>query len=141
MKKVMASGVFDILHLGHIHYLEESRKQGDFLVVVVASDSTASRNGKKILFSQESRKKMVESLKVVDEAIIGGEGNIFDTISLVKPDVITLGFDQKFDPEVIKKEAGKRGLNPEVYRCSPLDSLEPFGTRKIRKKLQEEGAR
>ncbi len=139
MKKVMATGVFDIIHLGHIHYLEESKKQGDRLIVVIASDENARKNGKALLFSQETRRRVVEALKPVDEAIIGGTGNIFDTISRVRPDVITLGFDQKFDPDVIIEESRKRGVNTEVYRCSlfELETEEPLGTRKIRKKILE----
>jgi FAD synthetase len=137
MKKVMATGVFDILHLGHIHYLEESRKQGDYLLVVVASDKTAERNGKKPIFSEKTRTKMVNSLKVVDEAITGGSGNIYDTVEMLRPDVITLGFDQRFDEEQIIKECSIRGLNVEVYRCSPLVTDEPLATRKIRERIIE----
>ncbi|MGP6207137.1 adenylyltransferase/cytidyltransferase family protein [Cuniculiplasma sp. SKW3] len=135
MKKVMATGVFDILHLGHIHYLEESKKQGDYLIVVVASDKTAEKNGKRPIFSETTRTRMVNSLKVVDEAITGGFGNIYDTVEKLKPDIITLGFDQRFVEEQIIKECSKRGLTVEVYRCSPLITDEPLATRKIRERI------
>ena len=111
MKKVMASGVFDILHLGHVHYLEESKSFGDFLVVVVASDHMARKGGKNIIFSEETRRKMISALKVVDDAIIGGTGNIYDTVEKIRPDII----------------------------CTPLQSIEPFGTRKIREVLLQRG--
>ncbi len=139
MKKVMASGVFDILHLGHVHYLEESKSFGDFLVVVVASDHMARKGGKNIIFSEETRRKMISALKVVDDAIIGGTGNIYDTVEKIRPDIITLGFDQRFDENEIAMECRRRGMDIEVRRCTPLQSIEPFGTRKIREVLLQRG--
>ncbi|HLH86225.1 MAG TPA: adenylyltransferase/cytidyltransferase family protein, partial [Thermoplasmataceae archaeon] len=68
------------MHLGHIHYLTESRKLGDELLVVVARDSTAVKNGKRPLFDEVSRLKMVEQLKPVDRAILGHEGDMFITV-------------------------------------------------------------
>lgn len=137
MKKVMATGVFDILHLGHVHYLEESRKQGDYLIVVVASDKTAEGNGKKLMFSEQTRTRMVGALRVVDEAVTGGTGDIYETVEKLKPDVITLGFDQRFDEREIAMRCLERGLDVQVYRCSGLITGEPLGTRKIRERILE----
>ena len=91
-------------------------------MVVIASDEIARKNGKKPIFSQETRRRVVEALKPVDEAIIGGTGNIFDTISSVRPDVITLGFDQKFDPDVIvnvNEECESYFISPEYIAFFP----------------------
>ena len=93
----MASGVFDILHLGHVHYLKESKSFGDYLVVVIASDYTAKKHGKELIFNEKERSALISELKIVDEVMIGhSDDNIFKTVAELKPDIITLGYDQKF---------------------------------------------
>ena len=71
MTRVMATGVFDILHLGHIHFLRESKKLGEELVVVVARDSTAGKRGKTPVFNESARLQLVKELRLVDHAILG----------------------------------------------------------------------
>ncbi len=137
MKKVMATGVFDILHLGHIHYLKESRSFGDYLVVVIASDYTAEKHGKQLIFNETERKMLVSELKVVDEVIIGhSDDNIFKTVFDIKPDIITLGYNQKFDDAYIENECKKLGLNTKVMRVSPYNGIINSSS-KIRKKIME----
>lgn len=104
MKKVMAQGVFDILHPGHLHYLRESKNLGDELTVVVARDS---RIEKDLYFSEEERQEMLQALKVVDNAVMGSEESIYDTVERVDPDIITLGYDQPYDKEEVKSMAEK----------------------------------
>jgi FAD synthetase len=98
-KIVLASGVFDLLHLGHVRFLEDAKKAGGAnakLIVIIAKDSTVERiKGKKPIMSEEQRRSLVESLKVVDEAVLGYEGlDIGEVLSKIKPDVIALGYDQ-----------------------------------------------
>lgn len=137
MTRVMATGVFDILHLGHIHYLKESRLMGDELVVVVARDSTARRNGKDPLFNENMRLQIVSELKVVDKAVLGNEGDIFATVREVSPDIITLGYDQHFDPVVIEDRCRGMGLDVKVVRISKYSSGPFEGSSQIRRKLIE----
>lgn len=99
MKTVMAQGVFDLLHPGHLHYLNSSKEHGDKLVVVIARDS---RIEKDLHFTENERKEMIDALEIVDKALLGSEESIYDTVKRVRPDVITLGYDQPFD----KKEVG-----------------------------------
>jgi FAD synthetase len=130
----MASGVFDLIHLGHVHYLEEAKKLGDELVVVVARDSTVRREKHEPITPEEFRRDLVESLKPVDKAVLGGEGDMFKVVEELKPDIIALGYDQYHDAERIEAELKKRGLDIEVVRLTELDGdLE--GTRKIIKKV------
>jgi FAD synthetase len=138
MIKVMATGVFDLLHLGHVHYLTESKSYGDSLIVVVATDQTAQKNGKKLIFSEVYRRELVSNLKMVDEAVIGNHGDIYRTVEALKPDIITLGFDQRFQESTIEEECKKRNLNVKVIRCSPYISQEPLGTRFIKRRLLEQ---
>src|SRR5512138_1743528 len=98
-KVVLASGVFDLLHLGHVRFLEDAKKAGGpsaKLIVIIARDSTAEKTkGKKPIMSEDQRRSLVESLKVVDEAELGLEGlDIGEVIAKIKPDVIALGYDQ-----------------------------------------------
>ena len=90
MNRVMATGVFDLLHLGHIHYLQESKSLGDYMIVVVATDEMARKNGKELIFSEDYRRNMVSSIRYVDDAIIGNQGDIYKTVEQIKPDIITL---------------------------------------------------
>jgi FAD synthetase len=114
MKTVMAQGVFDLLHPGHLHYLRESREKGDRLVVVIARDS---RIEKDLYFDEAERKEMIEALEVVDEALLGSEESIYDTVKKVNPDVITLGYDQPFDEEEVAEMAEEAlGEKVEVAR-------------------------
>ncbi|MEM0130271.1 MAG: adenylyltransferase/cytidyltransferase family protein [Thermoplasmatales archaeon] len=129
--RVLATGVFDILHLGHLHYLTESKKLGDELIVVVARDSVAERMKRLPLIPENIRVRMVEALKPVDKAILGLEGNIYDILPIVKPDIVTLGYDQDFDSEEIIREAKKRGVDVKVVRISQYSETEFNGTRKI----------
>lgn len=137
MTRVMATGVFDILHLGHIHYLRESRKLGDELVVVVARDSTARKNSKEPLFNENMRLQIVSELKIVDRVILGHEGDIFRTVKEVDPDIITLGYDQHFDPSVIEEKCREMGLDTKVVRVSKYRSDSFESSSQIRKKLLE----
>ena len=118
MKTVMASGSFDMIHPGHLFYLNEAKKHGDRLVVVVARDANILRfKGKKPEYSERERLEHVRSLPMVDKAILGNEGNIFDIISEIKPDVICLGYDQKpTTMEELKEELKKRNIKAEVVR-------------------------
>jgi FAD synthetase len=139
MVKVMATGVFDILHPGHIHFLTEARKLGDELIVVVARDSVAEKMKGPPFIPENIRLIMVSSLKPVDSAILGMEGNIYDILNLVRPDIVAIGYDQKFSEEEIIEEGRKRGINLKVVRISQYSETEFNGTRKIIKMLKERG--
>jgi FAD synthetase len=130
----MASGVFDLIHLGHIHYLEEAKKLGDELVVVVARDSTVRREKHEPITPEEFRRDLVESLKPVDKAVLGGEGDMFKVVEELEPDIIALGYDQYHDAERIEAELKKRGLDIEVVRLTELNG-DLDGTRKIIRKV------
>lgn len=112
----MAQGVFDILHPGHLHYLRESKRLGDELVVVVARDSRVTGR-KDTYFDEGERLEMVKALKPVDSAVLGHEGDIYRTVEEVDPDVITLGYDQPHDEDEVKEMAEEAtGHELEVFR-------------------------
>ncbi len=104
MTTVMAQGVFDILHPGHLYYLEKSAELGDELVVVIARDSRVEKD---TYFDEDERREMVDALDVVDRAVLGSEGDIYETVENLDPDVITLGHDQGHGEEEVGKMAEK----------------------------------
>jgi len=131
----MAQGVFDILHLGHVHYLEEARKLGDELVVVVARDCTVRKLKHEPVTPEDMRRRMIESLKPVDLAVLGDEHDRYVTVKELNPDVIALGYDQEIDEVKLKKDLEQRGMGSiEVVRLPKFDS-DLNGTRKIIRKI------
>lgn len=120
MKKVMCAGTFDVIHPGHLFYLSEAKKYGDKLVVVVARDETSETfKGKKPVKNEKERLEAVRTLDIVDEAVLGHHGNIFDIIEEIRPDVICLGYDQKTLKEEVEDELKKRGIKADVIRIAP----------------------
>ncbi len=122
---VLAGGVFDIIHPGHIHTLNAAKALGDVLVVVVATDNTAVRMKKKMpLHSQEQRREMVRSLLMVDLCLIGQEDDIFKTVDNVRPEIIALGYDQIHQEKFITEGCKKINLNARVARLqSPIPEI------------------
>ena len=119
MKKIMCAGTFDIIHPGHLYYLSEARKYGDKLIVVVARDETSKTfKGKHPIYNEKERLEAVRMLKIVDEAVLGKLGNIFDIIEDIKPDVICLGYDQNVQKQQLEDELKKRGIKADVIRMS-----------------------
>ena len=122
-KIVLAGGVFDIIHPGHIHTLNAAKKLGEVLVVVVATDKTAIKMKKREpLHSAKLRQELVSSLSMVDLCIIGNEENIFKTVDLVKPQIIALGYDQTHQEKFIIDGCKKINLDVTVAR---LESPRP----------------
>jgi glycerol-3-phosphate cytidylyltransferase/FAD synthetase len=119
---VLAGGVFDIIHPGHISTLNAAKALGDVLVVVVATDNTAVKMKKRNpLHNQEQRQELVKSLKVVDLCLIGQENDIFKTVNLVKPQIIVLGYDQVHQEKFIIEGCKKIKLDARVARLqSPI---------------------
>lgn len=127
----MASGVFDIVHLGHLHYLQEARKLGDELIVVVATDATVRKMKHEPITPGKMRVELVASLKPVDRAVLGHEDDIFKTVEEVKPDIIALGYDQHFNENELAAQLHSRGLDGiRIVRLSRMD-YDLNGTRKI----------
>ncbi len=124
-KIVLAGGVFDIIHPGHIHTLNAAKALGDVLVVVIATDKTAQKMKKRSpLHNQELRRELVSCLSMVDVVIIGDEEDIFETVKLVKPNLIALGYDQVHQEKFISDGCKRIKLDVEIVRLeSPVPKL------------------
>ena len=117
LKVVLAGGVFDIIHPGHIHTLNSAKLLGDVLVVVVATDKTAVKMKKRTpLHNQIHRQNLVNSLSMVELSLIGHEDDIFKTVEMVKPEIIALGYDQIHQEKFITDGCRKLNLNVKVAR-------------------------
>jgi len=124
-KIVLAGGVFDIIHPGHIHTLNAAKALGGVLVVAIATDKTAEKMKKRTpLHNQELRRELVSCLSMVDKAIVGHEDDIFQTVKEVKPNIIVLGYDQVHQEKFISDGCKRINLNVEIVRLeTPVPHL------------------
>jgi FAD synthetase len=141
-KVVLASGTFDLLHYGHVKYLEEAKRIGGKnaeLIVIVARDSTVKkRKGRKTVMPEGQRRSLVEALKVVDEAILGCED--FDMIKVVEktnPDIIAVGHDQSDIEKEVRKALVKKGIPIQVVKVGRFGKDELNSSSKIKRKIIE----
>ena len=137
MVRVMAVGVFDLLHAGHLHYLEQAKSLGDHLTVIVAHDDTVRMRKHEPVTSQDLRQRMVAGLKPVDHAMVGNPPTVpmYDILPVVEPDIIALGFDQEHAETAIRAGLDERGFaDIKLVRVEGLtEDLD--GTRKIIDKI------
>ncbi len=118
---MLSTGVFDILHLGHLRFLEESKRKGgprSKLVVVVARDKTVfRRKGKGPVIPEDQRRELVAALRVVDRAILGREEiDLLGILKEVKPDIVCVGYDQDEIRAAVTRLIRKQGLPIRVIR-------------------------
>lgn len=137
MTTVVATGTFTLLHPGHVLYLEEARKLGDRLIVIVARDSMVEKRKNHRFVPEEQRLAVVKALKVVDSAVLGDDEDIFKPIMELKPDIIALGKDQDFDVEELSGELRERGLKTRVVRIQKYWDQGLHSSRHIIAKIKE----
>jgi len=136
--KVVATGVFDIIHLGHAHFLNAAKQYGDELIVIVANDDTVRRMKGEPILSDKTRAEVVSHLKPVDKVVIGRTGDMLDIIvEEIKPDVIALGYDQRlFTCKKLETKLSGRGLSVKVVRLPEMEQ-DLAGSRKIISKIMK----
>ncbi len=139
-KIVLASGTFDLLHLGHVKYLEEAKRAGGRnaeLIVIVARDSTVEkRRGTKPIVPENQRRALVDSLKVVDDAVLGYEDfDIEKVIQKIKPDVIALGYDRSDIQQAVRDYVKENRLVIKVVKISKFENEELNSSSKIKQKI------
>lgn len=137
--RVMTTGVFDLLHPGHIHMLEEAKRLGDELVVVIARDESVKREKHAPITPEGHRRDMVAALKPVDLAVLGHRGDYYRIVEELEPDVFALGFDQSYAVEDVQGEFDRRGIDCRVVRL-PKFVGDLDGTRKIIERIAARAA-
>ena len=139
-KRVLAAGKFDILHLGHLAYLEQAKTlAGDDgeLIVIIALDKTIERErGAPPVFPHEQRRRLVESLGIVDRAIIGLDTEDHTEIVIqTKPDIIALGYDQYTNLERLEQRLSEMELHTKVIRLEKIVADGLCSSTLIRKRI------
>lgn len=131
MKKLIAFGTFDIFHPGHEFYLQEARKLGDYLLVVIARDKNVLKaKGKKARNSEEERLISVRDTGLADGIVLGSLEDKYEALEQYQPDVVVLGYDQEVNEEELLKKLAElklecqikriRAFKPEIYKSSKL---------------------
>ena len=110
---VLANGAFDMLHVGHIRYLEDAKKYGDILLVAVNSDDSVkmSKGDKRPIIPEKERVEMISALEFVDFVTIFNQKEVSEVIKKLKPDYHAKGTDytQESVPEkeIVESYGGK----------------------------------
>ncbi|MBD3205973.1 adenylyltransferase/cytidyltransferase family protein [Candidatus Bathyarchaeota archaeon] len=145
MTTVLASGVFDLLHYGHIRFLEEAKKKGgkdSRLVVIVARDETVHRlKGSDPVIPEDQRRAIVDSLEMVDEALLGFEDlDLTRVIQQLKPDLIAVGHDQEYICDQLIKIKKALEMDFDIIRIERFGKEDLNSSSKIKRRIVE-GAR
>lgn len=136
MKKVLVGGVFNILHPGHIFFLEKARALGDELIVVVAKDENVKKQkGKEAVLNEKERVIIIGALKPVDKAVVGDSFDFLKVVEEFKPDIIALGYDQDFPN--LEKDLRKKGLNAKIVRINEKFEEEKHKSSKIIERIKK----
>lgn len=139
---VLASGTFDLLHLGHVRYLEGAKKAGgqdaELVVIVARDDTVEKRRGAKPIMPENQRQALVDSLRVVNEAILGYEEfDIGKVIEKIKPDVIALGYDQREIEEAVRNYVNQKSLDIKIVRVGKFEEDKLNSSSKIKERIIE----
>ena len=118
----MCFGTFDLLHLGHLDYFKQAKQYGDYLIVVIARDKTKQDQQKSTVFSEEERLKLIHGLKVVDEVVLGNQGNHYKIIQEKQPDLICLGYDHPISEKDLAEALATLGIYPQIKRMKPYQA-------------------
>ncbi len=142
MTTVLAAGVFDLLHYGHIKYLEEAKKTGGKdarLVVIVARDETVrSFKGQDPIIPEDQRRAVIEALKVVDEVLLGFENMDLARVLLqVKPDIVVVGHDQEAIRAQVDKINKAREMNIKIIQVKQFGEDDLNSSSKIKSRIVE----
>jgi len=125
-KKVLCFGTFDGLHPGHLSFLKQAKKYGNYLTVVVARDENVKKiKGSYPFYNELLRLRRIRESKLVKEAILGKIFFSYDIIKEINPDVICVGYDQKVDKRKIKEKYNLKVVRllpykEDIYKSSKL---------------------
>jgi len=141
-KTVLATGAFDLLHYGHLDFLEEAKKAGGKnarLIVIVARDKTIeARKGKRPVVPEDQRRALMEALKPVDDAILGFEDTNYEAvIEKLKPDVIAVGYDQSDIKRSVEEIIKSKGLKIKIFEAKKFSEDDIDSSSKIKRRVIE----
>ena len=142
IKVVLAGGVYDVLHVGHLAALTEAKTLGDVLVAVVATDITVEMlKTRKSVFPEQDRRALVEGMKPVDKAILGYEdvGMGYEQVLLdVMPDIVAFGYDQESLERSVREIIERHKLKIQMVKLSQFDHEKYLSSTLVRQRFSEE---
>jgi rfaE bifunctional protein nucleotidyltransferase chain/domain len=136
-KAAFTNGCFDILHRGHVSYLEAAKKKDRILIVGLNSDASIQRikGPKRPIIGQKERAAVIAALECVDYVVFFGEDTPYHLIKAIKPDILIKGADWKgkdvVGSDVVKKNGGRIEL---------IKYLTQYSTTKIIETIQQKCA-
>ena len=137
-KIVLVGGVFDIIHPGHIYFLQKARKLGSSLIVIVARDSTATNIKRAPIIPENQRLEVVQSLKPVDLAVLGYEDKDFiEIVKDIRPDIIVVGPNQIHNMDDLKVNLKKAGLSATVKKVDKMKLGALYSTKWIIQRIKD----
>lgn len=90
---VLANGVFDVFHIGHLRYLQAGRALGDVLVVSVTRDRNVGKGDGRPVFNEDERSAIIRALAIVDEVILSDD--LLDAMIVIKPNIVVKGWEYR----------------------------------------------
>ena len=142
IKVVLAGGVYDVLHVGHLAALTEAKTLGDVLVAVVATDITVEMlKTRKPIFPEEDRRALVEGMKPVDKAILGYEdvGMGYEQVLMdVVPDIVAFGYDQANLERSVREIIERHNLRIQMVKLSQFDQEKYLSSTLVKQRFSEE---
>ena len=135
-KVVLTGGVYDIIHPGHIHTLKNSKQEGDLLIVSIARDNRVIKiKGRKPINNEKRRTILVSSIRYVDFTLLGSKGDIFGVVKKIKPNIITIGYDQTHQISELRRRVKINNLNIKIKKLdSPIPHVKSSNLRTKYKK-------
>ncbi len=137
-KKVVIAGTFDIIHPGHLSFIQNAAKYGDVYVIVARDSNVQKIKGAPPIVPEEQRRIVVEGLKGVKQAVLGNEsGEFTEKVAELHPDIVALGPNQNFDEEKLKQKLNEKGLKTRVVRITQfLDTIPLPSSSSIKNKIK-----
>jgi len=134
-KIVFTNGCFDLLHYGHVKYLQDAKKKGDILVVGINSDASVKRikGNRRPVVNEKDRLRIVAALESVDYVVLFREDTPFKIIKFIKPDVLVKGADWNKDTIVggdfVLSRSGKVSTIKFIKGYSTSNLIKKIGKR------------
>ncbi len=137
-KRVVIAGTFDIIHPGHLSFIQDAAKYGDVYVIVARDSNVIKIKGAPPTVPEEQRRIVVEGLKGVKQAVLGNEsGDFTEKVAELQPDIVALGPNQKFDEDKLKQKLAEKGLKPRIIRITQfLDNIPLHSSSSIKNKIK-----
>ena len=117
-KVVMAFGAFDGVHTGHMHYLKQAKKLGNYLIVVIARDKAEWKFPRSFNLNEQERKKLIEMIGIADNVILGSTRDALERILELRPDIAAITPYHIIDRNGLEAELKEKGVKTKVRTIS-----------------------